>query len=52
MHDFENRATLISALEGVDGHLILDLTRCAFVDKFLIGVVLGKALELSKRGIR
>jgi hypothetical protein len=32
-HDFESRATLISALEAIDGHLMIDMTRCTFIDK-------------------
>jgi anti-anti-sigma regulatory factor len=51
-HDGETRAALISALDGVDGHLVVDLTLCGFVDTVVIGALLGKALELGKGGHR
>jgi hypothetical protein len=45
-HDYEHRETLISALDGIDGHLAVELTLCGFVDEFVIAAMLGKAHDL------
>ena len=51
-HDVASGGPLISTLEGVGGHLVVDLTRCGFIDKGVISAILGKALDLERRGYR
>jgi hypothetical protein len=51
-HTVHTTAKLISALDEIRGHLILDLTRCASLDAAAMRAILGKALELGKRGCR
>jgi anti-anti-sigma regulatory factor len=51
-HDVHSSAKLISALDELDGHLIVDLTRCAVLDAAAMRAILGKALELGRRGCR
>jgi hypothetical protein len=51
-HDVHSSAKLISALDETDGHLIVDLTRCAVLDAVAMRAILGKALELGRRGCR
>jgi hypothetical protein len=51
-HDAHRSAKLISALNEIDGHLILDLSRCAVLDAAAMRAILGKALELGSRGYR
>jgi anti-anti-sigma regulatory factor len=51
-HDYASRAMLARALEPVDGHVIVDLSSCAFIDTTAIGAIIGKALALGKAGHR
>ena len=51
-HDYASRGILAAALDGFEGHVVVDLTRCTFVDSSVIGQLLGKALELGKGGFR
>jgi anti-anti-sigma regulatory factor len=51
-HDYASREILAATLEGVDGHVVVDLTRCTFIDTAVIGALVGKALALGKRGYR
>jgi anti-anti-sigma regulatory factor len=51
-HDYGSHATLVAALEAVNGHVVVDLTTCTFIDISLIGAVIGKALALGKGGHR
>jgi anti-anti-sigma regulatory factor len=50
-HDYEHRETLISALDEVDGHLVVDLTS-GFVDKCVIAAILAKTHDLARHGHR
>jgi anti-anti-sigma regulatory factor len=51
-HDYASRGLLSAALEPLNGHVVIDLTSCAFLDSALIGAILGKALALGKAGHR
>src|SRR6476646_5364869 len=51
-HDYGSRSMLIEALEPVDGHLVVDLSRCTFIDKSVIAAIIAKALALGKAGHR
>jgi anti-anti-sigma regulatory factor len=51
-HDFASRALLASALEPLQGHVVVDLAACTFIDTSVIGAIIGKALALGKVGQR
>jgi hypothetical protein len=51
-HDFTSRGLLWAALEPLNGDVVVDLTRCTFIDISVIGAILGKALDLGKDGYR
>jgi anti-anti-sigma regulatory factor len=51
-HDYGSRAMLVEALEPVDGHVIVELSSCTFIDTSAIGAIIGKALALGKAGHR
>jgi anti-anti-sigma regulatory factor len=51
-HDYGSRALLARALEQVDGHVIVDLSSCTFIDTTVIGAITAKALALAKIGLR
>jgi anti-anti-sigma regulatory factor len=51
-HDYGSRAMLVRALESVDGHVIVDLSSCTFIDTTVIGAIIGKALALDRVGHR
>ena len=51
-HAYASRWMLPSAVEKFDGHVIVDLTRCTFLDNAVISALLRKALALGKRGYR
>jgi anti-anti-sigma factor len=51
-HDFSLRELLAEALEPIDGHVVIDLTLCSFLDSSLIGAILGKARLLRSSGSR
>jgi anti-anti-sigma regulatory factor len=51
-HDFGSRAILASALAPLEGHVVIDLTPCTYLDSAVIGAILGKALALGKAGYR
>jgi anti-anti-sigma regulatory factor len=52
IHDVDACAELISALDEINGHLILDLTRCDVLDASAMRTILGKAHELGESGHR
>jgi anti-anti-sigma regulatory factor len=49
---YDGRADLASALVTVDGHVIVDLTHCGYIDKALIAALLQRAVDLGRRGHR
>jgi hypothetical protein len=49
-HDFASRSILAAALEPLEEDVIVDLSRCTFIETMLIGVIIGKALALGKEG--
>jgi anti-anti-sigma regulatory factor len=51
-HDYAARAMLVTALERSEGHVIVDLTTCTFIDTTVMGAIIGKALALGKAGHR
>jgi anti-anti-sigma regulatory factor len=51
-HDYGSHAMVVAALEPVNGHLVVDLTACTFIDTSLIGAVIAKALSLGPEGYR
>lgn len=51
-HDFRSRGILTNALAPLEGHVVVDLTRCTYLDSAVIGAILGKALALGKAGYR
>ena len=50
--DQASPALLVFALDSLEGHVLVDLTRCASIDTAMIGAIIGKALELGKAGSR
>ena len=51
-HDFASRRSLATALEPLEEDVIVDLSRCTFIETMVIGVIIGKAVALGKRGFR
>jgi anti-anti-sigma regulatory factor len=51
-HDFASHAILAAALEPLAEDVVVDLTRCTFIETMVIGVIIGKALALGKHGFR
>jgi hypothetical protein len=51
-HDWRTGAVLISALERIDGPLIVDLTVCDALDEDAIAAIIAKASALGKGGHR
>src|SRR4051794_32088526 len=51
-HDSRTGAVLISALDRIDGPLIVDLTVCDALDDAAIAAIIGKARALGKGGPR
>jgi hypothetical protein len=40
-HDYDSRGLLVAALEQVDGHVVIDLSGCTFIDTSVIGAIIG-----------
>jgi hypothetical protein len=51
-HDFASRAIVVTALEPLDGNLLVDLSRCSYIDMFVMSAIIGKGLALEKAGHR
>jgi anti-anti-sigma regulatory factor len=51
-HDFASRRILATALEPLEEDVIVDLSRCTFIETMVIGVIIGKAVALGKGGFR
>jgi hypothetical protein len=51
-HDFASRSILAAALGPLAEDVVVDLSRCTFIETMVIGVIIGKALALGKRGFR
>jgi anti-anti-sigma factor len=51
-HDLATRDELSAALAPLYGDLLLDLTRCEFIDSAVIALVLRKAQQLTRDGHR
>jgi hypothetical protein len=51
-HDYASRNLLVAALAQVHGHVVVDLSRCAFIDTTVIGAIIAKALALDRAGHR
>jgi anti-anti-sigma regulatory factor len=49
-HDFASRSLLAGALEPLEGHVVVDLAACTFIETSLIGTIIGKAVALAKAG--
>jgi hypothetical protein len=49
-HDFASRSILAAALAPLEQDVIVDLSRCTFIETMVIGVIIGKALALGKDG--
>jgi hypothetical protein len=47
-HTYSSRAVLLEALERVEGHTVIDLTACTYLDASVIAAIIGKALALGK----
>jgi anti-anti-sigma regulatory factor len=51
-HDFASRSMLVAALEPLEGHVVVDLAACTFIETSVIGAIIGKGLALGKAGYR
>jgi anti-anti-sigma regulatory factor len=51
-HDYRSRAVLLETLAPLEGHTVIDLTDCTFIDPSVIAGIIGKALALGKDGYR
>ena len=51
-HDFASRSILAAAFEPLQEDVIVDLSRCTFLETMVIGVIIGKAVALGKDGFR
>jgi anti-anti-sigma factor len=51
-HTFSSRELVAEALEPIDGHVVVDLTLCSFLDSSVISAILGKARLLRSSGSR
>jgi anti-anti-sigma factor len=51
-HDFGSRGLVQEALFPLDGHVLVDLSRCSFVDSAVIAILLAKSRQLESVGGR
>jgi hypothetical protein len=51
-HDYPSRAILLETLAPLEGHTVIDLTDCTYIDPSVIAGIIGKALALGKDGYR
>jgi anti-anti-sigma factor len=51
-HDLATSGDVESALAGIYGPVLVDLTACEFVDTTVVRIILAKRLELEREGHR
>jgi hypothetical protein len=51
-HNYDSRAILLETLAPLEGHTVIDLTDCTYIDPSVIAGIIGKALALGKDGYR
>jgi anti-sigma B factor antagonist len=51
-HDMATSSEIAAALSSVTGDVLVDLSKCEFIDSTVIGVLLKKAQELKRAGSR
>jgi anti-anti-sigma factor len=51
-HDLASTDDLRAALDPIFGNVLVDLTRCGFMDSTVIGVLLAKLTDLKREGRR
>jgi anti-anti-sigma regulatory factor len=51
-HDFGSRGLVEEALFPLEGHVLVDLSRCSFVDSAVIAILLAKSRQLESTGGR
>jgi anti-anti-sigma regulatory factor len=51
-HDYGSRERLEAVLQGLEGHVLIDLSQCELIDTSIINVVLTRHRELRAAGFR
>jgi anti-anti-sigma factor len=51
-HDLDSNAAVREALDSVDGDVLIDLTRCGFMDSSVVGTLLRTAQQRERAGHR
>jgi anti-anti-sigma factor len=51
-HDLASSDELRATLEPIFGNVLVDLTRCEFMDSTVIGVLLAKQKDMQREGLR
>jgi anti-anti-sigma factor len=51
-HDLASNAELEAVLAPIDGNLLIDLSRCEFIDSTVIGALIRKSEDLAREGHR
>jgi anti-anti-sigma regulatory factor len=49
-HDYASRGAVESALDPLSGHVVVDLSWCAFLDSSIIAMILAKHAALARDG--
>jgi anti-anti-sigma factor len=49
-HDYASRTAVESALDPLSGHIVVDLSWCAFLDSSIIAMLLAKHAALARDG--
>jgi anti-sigma B factor antagonist len=49
-HDLDTHRAILDALEPIFGDVLLDLSRCPFIDSTVIGVIVSRAQVLRREG--
>jgi anti-anti-sigma factor len=51
-HDLDSSAAVREALDSIEGDVLIDLSRCGFMDSSVVGTLLRKSQERAHAGYR
>jgi anti-anti-sigma factor len=51
-HDLDSSVAIREALDAIDGDILIDLSECGFLDSSVIGTLLRRFQERTRRGQR
>jgi anti-anti-sigma factor len=51
-HDLDSSAAIREAVDSIEGDLLIDLSRCGFIDSSVVGTLLRKFQERAQAGHR